>query len=148
MLKDGIYRVYSIKSGYGKPVERQVSKFFIKNGKFYILEDHDNLMEDVIEGPITPEISKKIFHLCHTPYFKVISDKQANEGAHDDVIPEMSLGDVDPDAKYFVWNGIDQPKILEIYGINTIFGGKQISKDELKELFAQVQLGKYKMEKF
>jgi hypothetical protein len=147
MLKDGVYRVFSIKAGYGKPIERQVAKFLIKSKKFYVLEDHDNIMEDVIEGPLTEAISKKVYHLCHSPYFKVISDKQSNEGFHDDLIPEMSIGDVNPDSQYFVWNGIDAPKMLEIYGKSAILDGNKLSNEELRELFAQVQLGKFKMEK-
>jgi hypothetical protein len=146
MFKDGCYRIYRIHHGHGKPIDQLVARFFIKGRELNILEDYDNLLEDnMMEGPVDATHEKFLSKLQHSGYYKLIHEKEGNEGLHDHMIDDLDIGPIEPDASYLIQEGSGEPKILEMFGENGILEGKKLLPDELSELMSRIHTGKAKM---
>ncbi len=131
----------------GKSDERLVGRFMIKGGQFSILEDHNGLLEDSLpEGPMDERHNKILFGLIHSGYYKIVSADHINQGHHDDLVDELSLGNTEPDQEFIVSGPtLHEPMRLEFYGENAIVDGEKLDDDKVKDLMDKIHSGVYRM---
>ncbi len=146
MFKPGTYRVYEILHNQGKPHDQLVARFLIDDGAFHILEDYNHVLVDSLPEGLYDEGHEKVLtQLSQSGYFKVIHEKEANEGHHEDLIEDLDVGDVEPDAEFLIHEDPNPPQTLQMYGQIAILDGKKISDEELQHIMDKVKSGEFTM---
>lgn len=146
-MKDQVFRLYHVYHNDGAPEERLVARFMIHQGQFHILEDHDHLLkESLVEGPYDSNHERLINHLANSGYYRLVNENEVNEGHHDDILPDLDIGPVEPDAEYLLsTDAHEAPERVEMYGQNVIMGGRKLTEEETNELMARVRSGEYSL---
>lgn len=146
MLTPGSYRVFRIHHTQGGPLEQHIGRFLIQDGNFHILEDYDNLMSDIFpETPVDDYHKKGIWNLVNSGYYKVVHEDEANQGLHDDLIEDLDIGSVEPDAEYIYLIPGSEPQRIEMFGENAIIDGMKLSEEELRKLIEKANEGEARL---
>jgi hypothetical protein len=146
MVRNGIYRVYSLTHGDGEPQDVLIGRFMISGKNFNVLEDHDGLLsESLPEGQIGPVHQKFFSSMDHNPYYKLVNENHISQGSHDDLMEEIDWGDSNPEARYMLLAPNEEPRRVEMYGENMVLDGERVPDDKVDELVAAIRDGKYKL---
>lgn len=136
-IKPGIYRVYSTVHRNDAPDERLLARIMIKGKSFDILEDHDGVFQETLPGGFfANEHHKTFWKIMYSPYFRVVLEKDVDQGHHEELIPEFDLGPHEADSNYLLEEPGMPPKQVEMFGENVLVDGKLLSEAE-KEIFKQ-----------
>lgn len=146
MFESGTYRIFQVIQTAGKPEERLVGRFYIKGKMFHLLEDHDHLFRDSLpDGQMDEAHQKVIWNLMHSPYFRVVTEDEINQGFHDNLVEEIDLGQNKPDAEYLLSGYASEPLHMEMYGENAILDGKRLTDEQLSGIMNKVREDRYKL---
>ena len=149
-FQPGSYRIYEIMHTQGTPHDQLVARFWINSEyAFHILEDYNHLLADTLpEGVFDNNHEKLLSQLSYSGYYKVIHEKEANDGHHENLIEDLDIGNVDPDAEYLIHEPGEEPKTLEMYGEHAILNGQKITDEELQQLMDKVKSEEVTMHPF
>ncbi len=92
MIKPGIYRVYRIHPEQDSH-HQLIGRFIVTLSAIYLLEDHFGLKDIFNPGALTGRTLNRIKKMAKSPYFKIVSEGDVEQGLHPDGIEEL---DVDP----------------------------------------------------
>jgi hypothetical protein len=146
MLDKSTYRIFAVIHTYGKPQERQIGRFTIKNGQFFILEDYDGILEEMLpEGPFSDIHKRALDSLFHSAYFKLVDEKKVNQGEHEDLIPDLDIGNTKPESEAILSYPDQDPKMIEIYGDKMVIDGKVLSAEDSKQMIEHIRNGEAKL---
>ncbi len=146
MFAPGTYRVFEIMHNEGKPHDQLVARFLIDDGAFHILEDYNHVLVDSLPEGVYDEGHEKVLtQLSNSGYFKVIHEKDANEGNHESLIEDLDVGDVEPDSEFLIHEEGTAPQTLQMYGGTAILDGKKLSDEELQQLMDKVKSSEFTM---
>jgi hypothetical protein len=127
---------------FGKPQERQIGRFTIKNGQFFILEDYDGILEEMLpEGPFSDLHQRALSSLFHSAYFKLVDEKKVNQGEHEDLVPDLDIGNTKPESEAMLSYPDQEPQMIEIFGDKMVMDGQVLSEEAVKKLMDDVRSG-------
>jgi hypothetical protein len=144
--KSKTFRIYRIYHTQGQPQEMMVGRFLLDNNKFYCLEDHDGIFADYPEDTLDARHLKLFSSLMHSGYFKIVSENEANEGHHDNLIEELDIGGQEPDKEFYLTGQNMPPQRLCYYGNVALLDGQRLSDEELRNIVEQVNAGQMSLE--
>lgn len=145
-LENGTFRLYHITDSNSKPQDRLVGRFLIDGKQFFILEDHEGLLENSLpDGLLDNHHLNVIDKLNHSSYYKIIHENQLNQGHHDHLIEDLDIGSVEPEAEYILSGRNYAPERMEAFGDSILIDGKKIEDSEVNEIMNKVRLGEYKL---
>lgn len=144
--KSKSFRIYRIFHTQGDPESMIVGRFLLHEGKFYILEDHDGLFQDFPEDMLDQRHVQLFNSIMHSGYYRIVSENEANEGHHDELIEELDLGDKEPDSEFYLTGQSIQPQRLQYFGNVALLDGQKLTEEELKQIIDKVNLKEYTLE--
>jgi hypothetical protein len=146
MLNKGTYRIFAVMHTYGKPQERQMGRFTVQNGQFFILEDYDGVLEEMLpEGPFSDIHKRALSSLFHSGYFKLVDEKEVNQGVHEDLIPDLDIGNTEPDSEAILSYDDQDPQMIEIFGDKMVRHGQVLPQEEVDKIMEDVNNGVAKL---
>lgn len=145
-LENGTFRIYHIETSGSQPKDRLIGRFLIDGKQFFILEDHEDLLESALpDGMLDNNHLNTIDKLNHSPYYKIIHENQLNQGHHDHLIEDLDIGPVEPEAEYILSGRNYAPERMEAYGDSILVDGKKLEDQEVQEIMSKVRSGEFKL---
>jgi hypothetical protein len=145
MLK-GIFKIFRHSPGLIGESKRLIGRVLFLDGNCHVLEDHDGIIHSELpEGPVE-ERHERFMHKLGTSYlFDVVPEDEIDKGKHPDLIPDMPLGEPEPEHEYLLQDGENEPQRVEIYDSHWIVNGKNLLPDEKNQLFQEIRSGQKKL---
>jgi hypothetical protein len=91
---NGIYRLYRLYPHDADRVDqRLVGVFAIIGGSIHHMEDHDDLLEEMLpEGKLNDAKFYRMMQLSDSPYWRLVHENDIESGEHPDLMPEANVG--------------------------------------------------------
>src|SRR5258708_1914576 len=85
---DHIFHVYRVHpQNHGNVKKQFVARFLEHDGEFHILEDHDDVLAHIPEGPVTERTNRMLENLRHSAYIDIVTSDDLQNGRRLDMIP-------------------------------------------------------------
>jgi len=144
---EGFYRLFGLSYTQGQLQRRYLGRFAIHNGHLQVLESRGQTLHEMLpDGEVDETLQHRLQNMAQSPYFQLINEQSLHEGHYPDLIPEMDLGEGQPDAIYSLQEPGQTPQHLEIWGETAILDGRRLTPHELDALMARVEAGKYMLQ--
>lgn len=145
-INKGAYRIFQHTVGHWGAVKRPVGRVLFKDGQCHVLEDNDGILRNELpEGEVGDKHEDFMRRLSHSYMFEVVPEEEINQGEHPDLIPNLPLGEPEPDHKYLLQDGENEPQRVEIYDSHWIVDGQNLGPDEQNQLFMDIRSGKKRL---
>lgn len=145
----GIFKIYKHShSNHHDDHDKLIGRVMFDKRECHFLEDHDGfLSSNIHEGPVSEEHGRFMENLAHSGYFKVVPEEEIQQGLHDELIPDLDIGEIQPDHEYLLIDPTQDgpPKRVEIHNSFWIVEGKNLSPEEKNDLLNSIREGKVQL---
>lgn len=145
----GIFKVYKHShTNHFDDSDHLIGRVMFDNGMCHILEDHDGLLSDNIhEGDVTEDHGKMLENMAQSGYFKVVPEEEIAQGLHEDLIPDLNIGETQPDHEYLLLDPESEgpPARIEVHSSFWILNGRNLNAEDKEDLLRGIREGRFQL---